>query len=69
MTNKDLISLFNGGLVRRYSALGLAQQAAAHQRYPHVIILLGCDDRFWVPATPRVAARLMKAGYEVAEVF
>lgn len=69
MTNKDHTSLINGGLVRRYSTLRLAQQAAAHQRYPNVIILLGCDERYWVPATPRLAARLMKAGHEVAEVF
>ncbi len=50
---------------RRYSNLAMAREVAMRQTY-WTPVLLGDDERFWVPATNREAGLLIKAGYEVA---
>jgi hypothetical protein len=55
-------ALFN---TRRYSNYAMASEVAMRQTY-WTPVLLGDDERFWVPATNREAGLLIKAGYEVA---
>jgi len=51
---------------RRYSNYATASEVAMRQTY-WTPVLLGDDERFWVPATTREAGLLMKAGYEAAD--
>lgn len=51
--------------VRRFSTLETAQEEARNQKY-WTPVLLGDDERFWVPATNREAGILISAGYEEA---
>lgn len=65
MTKQQLQSLINGGLIARFSSIYLAEARATSQPY-HTAVLLGCDGRYWVPATPRIGRELAEAGYEEA---
>jgi hypothetical protein len=50
----------------KYQDCGMAKRVAAKQNYP-VVVLLGDDGRFWVPATTADMTNLLRAGYEAAE--
>lgn len=65
MTHQALQHLINGGNIARFKSFQTAQQWACKQPY-YTAVLLGCDGCFWVAATPRIARRLMAAGYEAA---
>lgn len=65
MNNTQLTTLINGGNVTRWSSLAKASEAATSQAY-YTVVLLGCDGRYWVPATPLVARQLLAAGYQAA---
>lgn len=65
MNAAQLQGLFNGRLITRWSTYAAAYQASTTQPY-YTGVLLGCDGRYWVPATPRIGRRLLKAGYEAA---
>lgn len=65
MTNQQITSLITGGNITRWSTFEQAMNQAAAQ--PHcTVVLLGCDGRFWVPSTPRLARKLTAAGYQLA---
>lgn len=66
MNAAQLQSLIKGGNITRWSTLEAARSQATAQPY-YTVILLGCDGRYWVPATPRPARQLLAAGYEAAE--
>jgi len=51
--------------VRRYSTVEMALAVSARQVY-NVPVLLGDDDKFWVPGTRSEAAVLIAAGYDEA---
>ncbi|MBS1941367.1 MAG: hypothetical protein JST38_10885 [Bacteroidetes bacterium] len=65
MTKQQLQSLFNGGLIARFNSIYLAEARATNQPC-YTAVLLGCDGRYWVPATPRIGRELAQAGYEEA---
>lgn len=65
MNEARIHSLINGGNITRWSNLEAAAAQACRQPY-YTAVLLGCDGRYWVPATPRLARELMAAGYEEA---
>lgn len=65
MNSTKFKSHFNGGNITRWSSLAKASEVAASQAY-YTVVLLGCDGRYWVPATPRVARQLLAAGYQAA---
>lgn len=66
MTSAQLQSLFNGHNITRWSSIAKALNYGASIAYPTRMVFLGCDGRFWIASTPRLASRLLKAGYEVA---
>lgn len=66
MNAARLQSLINGRNITRWSSYAAAYRQATEQRY-YTTVLLGCDGRFWVPSTPRLARQLMAAGYEAAQ--
>jgi len=51
---------------RRYSTYEMANNVALRQTY-WTPVILGDDERYWVPATNHEAGLLIQAGYEVAE--
>ena len=56
-------ALFN---VSKFNSFELAKSCSNRQVY-HTRILLGDDDRYWVPSTHRETGLLIAAGYEAAE--
>lgn len=65
MNAQRIQSLINGGNITRWTTAEAAfKQATAQPCY--TAVLLGCDGRYWVPATPRIARLLVAAGYEAA---
>ncbi len=65
MNAARLQSLLNGGNITRWNSPDAANRQATEQRY-YTTVLLGCDGRYWVASTPRIARELLAAGYEVA---
>lgn len=64
MRTSTIHLLVNRGLLRRFNSPDAAAGQACEQPYL-ANILLGCDGRFWVPATPRIQRDLISLGYEV----
>jgi len=52
-------------IARSAKFISLANAKSRAAREPSFIrVVMGCDGRFWVPATPRDESILVRAGYE-----
>lgn len=60
LTTRQRIAISN---CSKYTNLRFAKACSMNQKY-WTTVLMGENDQYWVPATPREASILIKMGYE-----